>query len=425
MVMRFRILSKKLAGALLCSSFLFGCASYVDHTKQLRESVYNNQYDEALKRLEKSPIKTQSRNRLLYRLEKSTILDRLGKLKASRKELLEADRIIDELYTESISRGAASFLVNDDLKEYAGEDYEKVAVHTMLAMSFLEDNRLTSARVEAKKINSRLRDIVDKYGDSYTKYTQDAFALFISGLIFEALGEYDEAIIDYKKSLKTYESGFLQGNMVPTSLVKSLYVCALRRNRDKIIKRLKDDYSEDVEGLSDLDASIIFIGYGFPVVPKQSKSFILNSGNGILRYSWPIIPNRFSPEPDFGVRFNQNPVALELGQDLNRIARSTLESNRLRMTVKNVARLIAKASAAKEIERRAGPLAGFIANIFAAATETADTRSWSLLAGRMYIQRVFVSPGQRFKLNEAGAGSLSATSLAEKKIKFVILKEPR
>ena len=78
------------------------------------------------------------------------ILDRLDEREQSRQEL-DADKLVDVLYTESISKQAASFLVNDSVTDYAGEDYEKVAIHTMLALSFIEDDDYSSARVEAKK----------------------------------------------------------------------------------------------------------------------------------------------------------------------------------------------------------------------------------------------------------------------------------
>ena len=87
--------------------------------------------------LEKSPVKKQDRNRLLYLLEKATILDRLNDYQESRSHFIEADKLADELYTMSLSAEASSFVVNDASSEYSGEDYEKVAIHTMLASSFL------------------------------------------------------------------------------------------------------------------------------------------------------------------------------------------------------------------------------------------------------------------------------------------------
>ncbi|MGC5189060.1 hypothetical protein ACPXBB_26030, partial [Escherichia coli] len=79
--------------------------------------------------------------------------------------LIDADKIADELYTTSITRTAASFVVSDASTDYSGEDYEKVAIHTELALSFLATKDLDGARVEARKINNKLAEINSKYDD--------------------------------------------------------------------------------------------------------------------------------------------------------------------------------------------------------------------------------------------------------------------
>lgn len=407
----------------LLPSLLISCASYVDHTREMREQVYSGKYGAALEKLEASEVKSSS-NELLYYLEKATLLNRLGKLDESRKLLFKADKLVDKLYTESISKEVATFLVNDSVRDYPGEDYEKVAIHTQLAFSFIEEGKFKEARVEAKKINSRLYEIQQKYGDDYSAYKVDGFALFLSGLIFEKLGELDSAIIDYRKALKTYEKGFLAGNAVPESLVKSLYVAALRRGRSNVVSEVKESYPELVKGLSKESTGFVYIAQGFPVIPKFSQSFVLSGRSGLLRYSWPIIPKVYVPSPYFDLEVNGRSEEFELAQDLNKIARETLESNRTRMTVKNVARLVAKARAAQEVENRMGPLAGLIANIFNAATETADTRSWSLLPGRIYIGRSFLDPGKYKVTSRSPSGKDSSDEALRKgEMKFFILKE--
>ena len=109
----------------------------------------------SLEKLEKSKIKDQERNRLLYILEKATILERNGDFKEARKLYKEADKLADELYTVSLSKTASSFVINDSTTDYSGEDYEKVAIHTMLASSFLAENNVSAAAVEARKINNK------------------------------------------------------------------------------------------------------------------------------------------------------------------------------------------------------------------------------------------------------------------------------
>src|SRR5690606_17970339 len=120
---------------------------------------------------------------------------------------------------------ALSFVYNDSATDYEGEDYEKVAIHTQLALSFIGDQDYSAARVQAKKINNKLAEINKNYdADQKNRYAEDAFALYLAGVIWEAQGDYDDAIIDYRKALKLYEGSyatFVRAG-VPDGLVEAL-----------------------------------------------------------------------------------------------------------------------------------------------------------------------------------------------------------
>jgi uncharacterized protein len=196
-------------GAALLLCVVTSCASYTDDTKEMREAYSGHDYDRALEALKKSGVMERKQDRLLWRLEAATILDRKGEHDKSRALWLEADQIADELYTVSVSKTATSFVLNDAAADYEGEDYEKVAIHSMLAHQFLGAGKLDDARIEARKINNKLAEINQKYDEKErNKYGEDAHARYLSGLIYEARGEWDSAIIDYSKALELYESTF-------------------------------------------------------------------------------------------------------------------------------------------------------------------------------------------------------------------------
>ena len=173
---------------------LVSCASYSDDMRPIVKNYYEYNYAKSLELLEKSPVKKQDRNRLLYLLEKATILDRLNDYQESRSHFIEADKLADELYTMSLSAEASSFVVNDASSEYSGEDYEKVAIHTMLASSFLAEGKLNSALIEARRINNTLYKINSEYDEKENRYTDDAFARYLAGVILNRK-VFDSAII--------------------------------------------------------------------------------------------------------------------------------------------------------------------------------------------------------------------------------------
>ena len=233
----------KIAGLFFFIS-ISACVTYTDETLKMRDQFEDKHYESALKSLDSSDLKKSKKNRFLYRAERAMILDRSGKLKESRENLFAADKVADELFTVSISKTAATFVYNESASDYAGEDYEKVGLHSILALSFLEENYYKSALVEARKINNKLYEITSQRKKSST-YKKDAFARFLSGLIREASGDYDSAIIDYRKAKSIMENlpykNFYVGSL-STDLIRSLYGVLKIRGRNNLLKALKKEY---------------------------------------------------------------------------------------------------------------------------------------------------------------------------------------
>ncbi|MBI2602613.1 MAG: hypothetical protein HYW48_06120 [Deltaproteobacteria bacterium] len=383
------------------SFFLAHCASYTDEIKAMRDDFVGSHYSAALEKMDKSSLRESQKNRLLFHMEKAMILDRMGKLQDSRALLSRADQIADELYTVSITKTAATFIVNESVADYAGEDYEKVAIHTIMALSYLEEGTLKEARVEAKKISLKLAEITQKYDPQHAGYKEDAFALFLSGIIFEALEQWDDAIIDYRQAFGLFSSSayskFYEGP-IPPSLVTSLYGVAKKRNRSDVLKDLKDRFPDLLAKADGLPkgGDLVVIHEAGNIVTKTAKDFVLPISGQIIRFSFPVIEkkkiawqNTINGVNIDGVFHDASNLA-----NMNGIAYQCLEDRRGRLILKSAARLITKAKLVDEAHKNFGPLGGIAANIFAAATETADTRSWTFLPQAFYITRVRLSPGK-------------------------------
>ena len=91
---------------------------------------------------------------------------------------------------------------------------------------------MDKARVEARRINTRLNEINSQYKKK-NRYAEDAFGRYLAGLIYEARGEYDSAIVDYRKALQTYQGTYtkLFRTNAPKSLIQSLYSLYMKRRR--------------------------------------------------------------------------------------------------------------------------------------------------------------------------------------------------
>jgi uncharacterized protein len=406
MIFRHHRLAVHIAGAAMLIGVLGACASYSDKTKEMGEAYSAGQYDRALASLKESGVMENSQDRLLWRLEAATILDRKGEVEKSRTFWFEADKIADELYTLSISKTAASLIMSDASSDYDGEDFEKVAIHSMLAHQYIGLGKLDEARIEARKINTKLTEINQKYEEkSKNKYSDDAHARYLTGLIYEARGEWDNAIIDYTKGLELYEgefSRFVKGAAAPNGLVLGLYRCLSVRNRTDRIKSLMEKYKRVIGSQSTAaaaqssqqDGEIVVIHELGKIAGKTAKDFVLPIGNQIVRFSFPILTPRMIQDSGTGVEIQGNGfVRAENTAYLDAIASETLEDRRGRMVLKQMTRLVAKAVLTSQVEQKFGGLAGLAANVATAATETADTRSWTTLPQAFYITRARVSAG--------------------------------
>lgn len=409
------------------------CASYTEETREIRSNYISQSYAKALEALEKSSLKESSNNRLLYLLERAMILDRMEQREKSRNLLIEADKLADKLYTVSVSRSALSFVMNDSSTDYSGEDYEKVAIHTEMALSFVDDSNLESARVQARKINSKLNEINAGYDDKKNRYSEDAFALYLAALIYEARGEYDDAIIDYAKALSLYEGSyreFVRGG-VPRQLIRSLYGVLVKRKRTDRIAALEKKYPQelkDAEGQkakSEDYGDVVVIHERGHIAVKVAKDFVMPIGKQIIRFSWPVIQKTSrNSYQDSGVSAEGGEsVTAENVQDMDAIAAVSLEDRRLRMVAKQGARLLAKGQLTEQAYKNFGPIGGIAANVFSAVSETADTRSWTLLPETFYISRLRLKPGTHTIRIKTGGRQTRVEKIDIKKGQVLLLRD--
>lgn len=394
-------------GAVFLSSLLYvSCASYTDKTQEMREAYTRGQWDAALAALKESGSVDRSADRMLWRLEAGSIHDRKGDFSKSRSLFLEADSIGDELYTTSVSKTAASFIVNDASSDYEGEDYEKVAIHTIMAHQYLQQERLDEARVEARKIGTKLAEINQRYDAEHkNKYGEDAYGRYLSGIIYEAKQEWDNAIIEYWKAIELYEKdfkAFVEGG-VPKELVKACYRILALRHRDDRVKMLKQKYGKYLTESPEAAAQsltthgeIVAVHELGRITPKTTGEFFVPVGSQVVRISFPRLQPKAMYIGQTGMQVSGT-VGFVPGENteyMDDIASETLENRRTRLIAKSMARLLIKGQLNEQARQNFGPLGGLLANVVTAATETADTRSWTLLPQGFFVTRVQVNPGE-------------------------------
>lgn len=196
-----------------CTSVQSQKAQFVDVDKQV--SAQN--FSAAINSLEKSKaIYYSKKDRVLYYLDLGMLCHYKTAFVESNQALTLAEDAIDELYSKSVSKGAASLLLNDNALDYSGEDYENVYLNIFKALNYIHQNQYDDAFVEVRRADNKLSQLEDKYkklADEYNKsndakkefnapqthFTNSALARYISLLMYRAEGRYDDAQIDANK----------------------------------------------------------------------------------------------------------------------------------------------------------------------------------------------------------------------------------
>ncbi len=122
-------------------------------------------------------------------------------------------RFLDIEGTVSLSEETGSLFLGDNNIEYEAEPYEKLMISPYLALAYLGKGDIIGARVETKRIIGKIEQYLEKNPDD-TKHLENPFARYLSALIYEKDGSFDDARIEYQKIMKTSSYyNFLQSDI--------------------------------------------------------------------------------------------------------------------------------------------------------------------------------------------------------------------
>jgi len=379
-----------LLAGLAVSLVMSGCATYSDSFGVIQRNLAARQYDAALQNIEKqSGSKT---DRVLYLLNKGMVLRMKRDFAGSNHALEAAKAEMERLYAASVSEHALSFLVNDATVSYGGEDYEQVLVHLYMALNYLELGQPGEARVETLQVDAKLREIGEKVSGS--KFTGDAFSRYITGLIYEDDGERSDAMISYREAYEAYRKYRADyGLAIPDMLKHDLLRLARREGLKDEATQYRREFGIAIppdESASSKQGELVFVlNNGLAPIKRERAVTAFDPASGILvRIALPYYESR--PNNVAGARISAagRQTTTELMEDIDAIARQSLDSHMPAIVARSIARAAAKTAAIKAATRRnnnnndaamSGLLGEFAMQATAVATERADTRSWLTL----------------------------------------------
>jgi len=387
---------------LLCSACT---APSLRYKKEVQSLLASQKMEEAQARVEQAKEKHYSeRDASLFYLDKALVLHDSHQPYESDILFSSAQQHINENTAKSISGTAGTLLINDLTAPYTVASYEQALTFFFRAMNFLEQNKISSAAVEARKAVFFLDHL---RGSKSSGYNDDPFVQYFASLIFESEGNLSSARIARTNSLKAYER-----------LGKDLKVSA----PEFYVPQDAQDWGEIIlfhyNGLLPLKKTATFMlswnelvsyasypeeGYGV-VAPEVHNAILTAMVGRSAGISAPILeqtPYQVSTSwaEANGQRYYTQKVA-----DFAAAAHLDLQEKRPGILFRSATRAVVKQVASVQAGRAMteatgdegiGELARLLVNIFGAVTEKADTRQWFTLPAEVRMTRIFVAPGNQ------------------------------
>jgi len=402
-----------------------GCAAlgnYSRMTRQSRVSISRGDFTAALTVFPERSAK--GGNEVLIRMERGVLLQALGEYEKSSQEFERAKKRISFYEDKAVisatktTTQAGSLIINEQVRPYEGEDFEKVLIHGLDAVNYLMLGDLEGARVEIRNAYTRQKELYEKHAKelekakknretnwersfrdadpggydrlqgkarSVSSIYQNAFTYYISSLVYELGNESDESYIDLKKAIDAAPHS--------RSIQKDLIRLSKELNFSEDTEMWESRYGKD-ESMGG-DVVDVFVIFELGLAPyKEAVSIpILLSEGGLVPASMPVY--RFTPTTlrSGSILYDGHAEETSVVSDTDAIAARNLLDEFPILFAKQIARTYLKARATNKLSKEYGVWGALGGTLASFITEQADLRTWSSLPKEIQVARVFV-PGK-------------------------------
>jgi uncharacterized lipoprotein YehR (DUF1307 family) len=170
---------------------LAGCATHFDRVQPIRMAFFDGDLAGANEQIEKQ-FKKHKRERDVLMLDKAVIELASGRPKDAERLLRQVRDRFDEQEGIDAAKEVASMLTDDQVRPYAGEDYEKVLIRALLSISNLMSDGGDAGAYALQMVDKQqqiMQQVDEKYKeenqDAVLAYKQVALGPYIRGMLAE------------------------------------------------------------------------------------------------------------------------------------------------------------------------------------------------------------------------------------------------
>lgn len=451
---RIRKLSRLIIlGCLLTT--LGGCAvsslftPYPDQAQTFKNAIYQGEIGLLADRnavLLDLEDERESADHMLYMMERGRIgqlSENFDSSKTDFEQVIAAFEEQDLAATVQVGETAAqgaSLLTNDNAIPYKGSGYERIFAHHHQAFNYLGNNDRDGAAVEFRKValeqsillEQHEKEVTEAYEDAEensidvntlsTQFAgldtvagkvkssfQNAYTFYASAAFWEATGELNSALVDYKKAFEINPGNtFIQQDIA------------------RISKKLGDNVEgvETNEPSSGQGTVVVLFEEGFVPAKSEIKVPIPTLDGGIITLAFPFYDTNVWPMTQtlrvMSSEYTEFGVTQEL-VDVGALAVKDLKEQLPQLLVRQALRGFTKYQLQKQSADQLGLAGQFAANLYNIISESADRRSWLTLPNTVQAMRFNLGAGEQ-TLHLATPTTQAQVSLLVPENKTVILR---
>ena len=364
-----------------------GCATSAQKSSGMRQSLLQGRPDMALTHVEQGSNFTD----VMVNMNRGMLRRMTKDFTGSNEALETAKKEIEALYGVSISEQTGAMIVNDELIDFKGDRFEQVLVHAYKALNYIALGQLNSARVEILQADVKMME----WGETPE---EDPFTRYLTGIVFEALGEIDDARVAYNKAVGVYKkTKAKQGLDVPLQLKNDLLLMLSKSDMHNELQQYKKEFGmngynpPNTKGMGEL---IVLMHNG--LAPQRDQIGIQTFSPEMsmnIRIAIPTYPNPPTYVNQIRLQVDNQQKVLEPIENIDGLARAALDSDIAGISARALARAVIKKKLEKETGERGGGLAQLAMLVVNTASEIADTRCWNTLPQEISLGRVYLPEG--------------------------------
>ena len=397
---------------LLVISLMIGCGGY--KFQEVIGPLESGQPESAYAYLQKHAPKTPD---IPYQFELGLVAHYANHFAESNAALDIAGDIAEDRYTKSVSKELGSLVTSDKLRPYSGTQYERLLSHYYRALNYVYQGQLDGALVECRRATNLINYF--KGEDETYDFFGTGFLAYLSGMLFEAAGEWNDALISYKQAAEYYKNASEKTRVeTPKDIGNALVRLTRRLGFIDEFERYQQQYGKSPPRPENTGELVLFYESGyvpakseesltFPILKKddvEDEKFVptLIGRQGMvfedveLEYLLRVaIPTIDSYRPRFsGIEVAVGGVKTggALVEDVETIAIETFNAQRPIILLRTLARALGKYLIYRKANKENEAL-GLLVNLAGVVTEQADTRSWRTLPNQIFMVRMPIPAG--------------------------------